>query len=120
MLYPIRATAVSRSMTRFMLLFIAMRRGFAGSAPTQRVFCPLSPSEVLTLPSRRGHPARWPRAMDESQLFQHACLIPMDPAFHFVGSAFCGNRGAAAWCMPLDGSAPAVKIADEGKVVGVL
>ena len=46
--------------------------------------------------------------------------VPINSGFLFVGSAFCGNRGAAAWCMPLDGSTPAVKIANEGKVVGVL
>ncbi|MEO7861757.1 MAG: hypothetical protein ABIU05_15245 [Nitrospirales bacterium] len=35
-----------------------------------------------------------------------------------VGNAICSSD--VVWCMPLDGSAPAVKIANEGKVVGVL
>ena len=37
-----------------------------------------------------------------------------------IGNAVCLNRGAAVWCMPLDGSTPAVKIADTGKVIGAL
>ena len=43
-----------------------------------------------------------------------------DSGFIEVGNAVCLNRGTAVWCMPLDGSTPAVKIADTGKVVGVL
>jgi hypothetical protein len=35
-----------------------------------------------------------------------------------VGNAICSSD--VVWCMPVDGSAPAVKIANEGKVVGVL
>jgi hypothetical protein len=38
--------------------------------------------------------------------------------FVAVGNAICSSD--VVWCMPLDGSAPAVKIANEGKVVGVL
>lgn len=38
--------------------------------------------------------------------------------FVAVGNAICSTN--PVWCMPLDGSAPAVKIANEGKVVGVL
>ena len=37
-----------------------------------------------------------------------------------VGNALCFNHAGAAYCAPLDGSSPAVKIANEGKVVGVL
>ena len=37
-----------------------------------------------------------------------------------VGNAVCGNTRNAVWCMPLDGSGPQVKIADNGRVVGVL
>jgi hypothetical protein len=40
--------------------------------------------------------------------------------FRVVGNAVCLNRAPAVWCMPLDGSTPAVKIADDGQVVGVL
>ncbi|RPH79176.1 MAG: hypothetical protein EHM80_08475 [Nitrospiraceae bacterium] len=40
--------------------------------------------------------------------------------FMVVGNSFCMNNRAAAWCMPLDGQSPAVKIADVGKVVGTL
>ena len=35
-----------------------------------------------------------------------------------VGNAICSSD--VVWCMPLDGSAPAVKIANTGRVVGVL
>jgi hypothetical protein len=38
--------------------------------------------------------------------------------FVAVGNAICSSD--VVWCMPLDGRAPAVKIANEGKVVGVL
>ena len=38
--------------------------------------------------------------------------------YRMVGNAVCLNSGLAAWCMPLDGSTPAVKIADVGKVIG--
>jgi hypothetical protein len=46
--------------------------------------------------------------------------IAGDQWFIAVGNAVCMNKGAAVWCMPLDGSTPAVKITDAGKVVGVL
>ena len=38
--------------------------------------------------------------------------------FVAVGNAICSTN--PVWCMPFDGSGQAVKIADEGKVVGVL
>lgn len=37
-----------------------------------------------------------------------------------VGSSVCGNTVNAVWCLPLDGQGPQVKIADTGRVVGVL
>lgn len=43
-----------------------------------------------------------------------------DYGFMSIGNAVCMNKGEAVWCMPLDGSGPQVKIADEGKIVGVL
>ena len=43
-----------------------------------------------------------------------------DSGFVAVGDAVCVTKVTAVWCMPLDGSGPQVKIADEGKVVGVL
>lgn len=46
--------------------------------------------------------------------------IAGDSGFIAVGNAVCLNKGAAAWCMPLDGQGPAVKIADTGKVIGAL
>ena len=43
-----------------------------------------------------------------------------DSGFVAVGDAVCVTKVTAVWCMPLDGSGPQVKIADEGNVVGVL
>ena len=43
-----------------------------------------------------------------------------DSGFIAIGNAVCLNKGTAVWCMPLDGSGQAVKIADTGRVVGVL
>lgn len=43
-----------------------------------------------------------------------------DSGFVAVSDAVCVTKVTAVWCMPLDGSGPQVKIADEGKVVGVL
>ena len=43
-----------------------------------------------------------------------------DSGFIAVGDSVCVTKVTAVWCMPLDGSGPQVKIADEGKVVGVL
>lgn len=43
-----------------------------------------------------------------------------DSGFIAVGNAVCLNKGTAVWCMPLDGTGEAVKIADTGTVVGVL
>lgn len=37
-----------------------------------------------------------------------------------VGDSICLNKGTTVWCMPQDGQGPQVKIADRGKVVGVL
>ena len=37
-----------------------------------------------------------------------------------VGNALCFNHAVAAYCTPLDGSPPAVKIADTGNVIGAL
>jgi len=39
--------------------------------------------------------------------------------FQVVGDRICSDLGQV-WCMPLDGSGPEVKVATEGKVVGVL
>lgn len=46
--------------------------------------------------------------------------VAMNPGFMFVGNALCGNSGATVWCMPLDGSTPAVRIAETGTVIGAL
>ncbi|MBC7840209.1 MAG: hypothetical protein H7Y39_16480 [Nitrospiraceae bacterium] len=43
-----------------------------------------------------------------------------DSGFIAVGDSVCVTKVTAVWCMPLDGSGPQVKIADNGKVVGVL
>ena len=43
-----------------------------------------------------------------------------DSGFIAVGDAVCVTKVTAVWCMPLDGAGPQVKIADEGRVVGVL
>ncbi len=43
-----------------------------------------------------------------------------DSGFIAVGNSVCMTKVTAVWCMPLDGAGPQVKIADEGKVVGVL
>jgi len=43
-----------------------------------------------------------------------------DSGFVAVGDSVCMNRVTAVWCMPLDGAGPQVKIADDGRVVGVL
>ena len=43
-----------------------------------------------------------------------------DSGFIAVGGSVCLNKGTAVWCMPLDGQGQAVKIANDGKVVGVL
>lgn len=43
-----------------------------------------------------------------------------DAGFIAVGNAVCLNKGTAVWCMPLDGTGQAVKIADVGKVEGAL
>ena len=43
-----------------------------------------------------------------------------DSGFIAVGDSVCVTKVTAVWCMPLDGSGPQVKIADDGKVVGVL
>lgn len=43
-----------------------------------------------------------------------------DSGFIAVGNAVCVTKVTAVWCMPLDGSGAQVKIADNGKVVGVL
>ena len=43
-----------------------------------------------------------------------------DSGFIEIGNAVCLNRGAVAWCMPLDGQGQAVKITDTGRVIGAL
>ncbi|TKB88568.1 MAG: hypothetical protein E8D41_16385 [Nitrospira sp.] len=43
-----------------------------------------------------------------------------DSGFIAVGNSVCVTKVTAVWCMPLDGSGPQVKIANNGKVVGVL
>lgn len=45
--------------------------------------------------------------------------VPGDSGFVAVGNAVCLNKALAVWCMPLDGTSQ-VKIADTGRVVGVL
>lgn len=37
-----------------------------------------------------------------------------------VGNSVCGNTVNAVWCLPLNGQGPAVKITDNGRVLGVL
>ena len=43
-----------------------------------------------------------------------------DSGFIAVGDSVCMTKVTAVWCMPLDGAGPQVKIADDGRVVGVL
>jgi hypothetical protein len=52
-----------------------------------------------------------------AKLTQIGTVQVFDPVI--VGNAVCVSVGTI-WCMPLDGSGPQVKIADDGKVVGVL
>ena len=43
-----------------------------------------------------------------------------DSGFIAAGDSVCMTKVTAVWCMPLDGAGPQVKIADDGRVVGVL
>ena len=47
-------------------------------------------------------------------------IIVGDSGFIAVGNSVCVTKVTAVWCMPQDGQGPQVKIADRGKVVGVL
>lgn len=59
----------------------------------------------------------WSVQADGSELVQ---LTTEDHAFeavHAVGPFACLNRGAALWCVPVDGSGPATKVTDQGTLV---
>lgn len=43
-----------------------------------------------------------------------------ESGFIAVGNAYSLNKGAAVWCMPLDGQGQAVRIAETGRVLGAL
>ena len=57
--------------------------------------------------------------LDLSGKLKHIGFIAGLDTFGVVGDRICSDFGQV-WCMPLDGSGPEVKIATEGKVVGVL
>lgn len=59
-------------------------------------------------------------SLDLNGTLKQLGTIAGDSGFVSVGNAVCLNRVAAVWCMPLDGHGEAVKIADTGRVVGVL
>ena len=111
---------------------VIIRRNLAGNdqlvavpvtGGPERLLMTMTDSEFVQLTAGDFMIVRRPSGtwtLDLNGTLEQIGTVPMDSGFLFVGSAFCGNRGAAAWCMPLDGSTPAVKIANEGKVVGVL
>jgi len=59
-------------------------------------------------------------SLDLNGKFTKLGTIVGDSGFVAVGDAVCVTKVTAVWCMPLDGSGPQFKIADQGKVVGVL
>ena len=89
----------------------------------ERVLMTMTDSEFVELTADDFMIVRRPSGvwtLDLNGTLKQIGTVAMNPGFIFVGNAVCGNRGSAAWCMPLDGSTPAVKIADTGKVIGAL
>lgn len=82
---------------------------------TDNEFVLLTDDEVMILRRPSG---TWTLGLNGT--LKQIGTVLMNSGFIIVGNAFCGTVVATAWCMPLDGSSPAVKIADTGRVLGAV
>jgi hypothetical protein len=89
----------------------------------EKLLMPMTNSEFVELVTGdliivRKPSGTW--SLDLNGALKQLGTVALDFNVTAVGNAVCGNTRNAVWCMPLDGAGPQVKIADEGKVVGVL
>ena len=111
---------------------VIIRRNFSGNdqliavpvaGGPERLIMTMTDSEFVSLVAGdliivRRPSGTW--SLDLNGTLTQLGTVALDYGLIVVGNAVCGNKGIAAWCMPLDGNGQAVKIADVGKVVGVL